>query len=109
MSETTPKGLMKRPSCHILPLIFVLWFIHCYLGGGDGIFFALMSSFPTVLVEKIPFVEACVKALFPTYPPAWWQWTEIFVYGYIQWLLLNYLLLRGIHLVKRRSANRQVA
>ena len=104
MSETSPKGLMKRPSCHILPLIFVLWFTYCYLIGGDGILFALIPSYPTVLVMILPVEEA----LFPSYP-LWAQWITIFACGYIQWLLVNYLLLRGIHLIKRRSANRQVA
>lgn len=102
MSEAPPKATMRRLRCHVLPLTFVAWFTLCYLVGGDGIFFALMASYPTILVEKIPFVEA----LSPSYPPVWRQWTDVFVCGYIQWLLVNYLLLKAYCLVKRRSAHR---
>ena len=102
MSEAPPKAMMRRLPCHVLPLIFVAWFTFCYLVGGDGIFFALMASYPTILVEKLPFVEA----LSPTYLPVWRQWTDVIVCGYIQWLLVNYLLLKGYCHIKRRSAHR---
>ena len=88
-----------------MPLLFVLWFGWCFMAGGDGIFFALMLIFPTILVEKMPLVAA----LFPDFPPLWWQWTLIFVCGYAQWLLINYLGLKALHFIKGRSANRQAS
>lgn len=105
MRDTTHDGLLKRPSCHVLPLIFVLWFSYCYLIGGDGIIFAFMGGYPTVFVTALSADPLT---------PIWAQWTMIFACGYIQWLLINYLLLKGyhlllkgFHLIRRKSANRQ--
>jgi len=58
---------MRRLRCHVLPLIFVAWFTFCYLVGGDGVFFALMASYPTILVETLPFgvVTVCWSSEVP--------------------------------------------
>jgi len=94
----TPKGILRRPSCHVVPLVFVLLFGRCYLSGGDGILFACMLSFPTLLLTKL--YEGAESLA--------WQWTEIFVCGYAQWLLVNFLILKGIDLIKRRMGNQKL-
>jgi len=88
--------MIRRLRCHVLPLIFVLWFAYFFMAGGEGILFALIPSYPTILVVS-PVEEAL---------PLWAQWTTIFACGYIQCLLVNYLLLKGYCLIKRRSAHR---
>lgn len=93
----TPKGILRRPSCHALPLIFVLLFGRCFLIGGDGKLLACMLSFPTLLLTQ----------WVPRPHSAAWDWTTIFVCGYAQWLLVNYLILKGIDLIKRWMGNQK--
>jgi hypothetical protein len=96
-AANTPKGILRRPSCYVLPLIFVLLFGWCFLAGGDGILFACMLGFPTLLLTK----------LFQDAESLVWQWTIIFVCGYAQWLLVNFLILKGIDLIKRWMGNQK--
>ncbi len=101
MTVSNEKPLIKRLSCHVLPLTFVVWCAYFYLAGGGGIFFGALGSYPALLVTKISFIERLVEATFANSTPIWWQWSEILLCGYTQWLAINFLLLKGNHLTKR--------
>ncbi len=108
MIVSTEKPLIKRLSCHVLPLTFLLWCAFWYLAGGiyDGIWFAGVASLPTASLKNIPAINDTLEAVFPSYGNLLWQWGEIFAYGYLQWFAVNFVLLKGIHFIRPRLANR---